>query len=400
MRPLLPKEPLLAWHLLARGGRGPGLPRLPGAISAHDFFWGRSAIYHGLRALGVGPGDAVLVPAFHCASAIEPVIRVGAEPRFYAIRRDGSVDLDDASRRIDGRIRALMAIHYFGIPQPVRAILAFCRAHRISFVEDCAHVLTGDFEGTPLGGFGDVSIFSWRKFLPVYDGGRLLLNAPGLEAPISWSRVSALLEIKAAKNLLERAWSESPSGLVRGLSALADRPARVLGRILRASRRSPQSAVSNYVLDFDEAAANLPMTRVSSRIASNVDPARITARRRENYEFLADAVALLPGARALSPTLGAGLSPWVFPFAVDDGPALLRGLLERGVPGFNWSQVIHGRLRLDEFPDARWLFENLIFLPVHQDLNREMLRTMVAVIRELLAELGRGSAPAAPGNAP
>ena len=57
-------------------------------------------------------------------------------------------------------------------------------------------------------------------------------------------------------------------------------------------------------------------------------------------------------------------------------------LRARGIPATTWGDVIHKDLAVDEFPEAKFLYENLIFLPVHQSLTGEELQTMIRVLRE------------------
>jgi dTDP-4-amino-4,6-dideoxygalactose transaminase len=139
-------------------------------------FSGRTAIFHGLRVLGIAPGERVLVPAFNCASLVEPIRRYGAKAAFYKIDADCSADFDDIERRIDSTTRAIVVIHYFGFPERLERFRELCARRGVYLIEDCAHVLTGAAGAIPLGATGDVSIFSWRKFLPVGDGGQLVIN--------------------------------------------------------------------------------------------------------------------------------------------------------------------------------------------------------------------------------
>jgi len=115
----------------------------------------------------------VLVPAYICASAVEPIEAFGAKVVFYEVGRDCLPDVSDLEAKIDDRTRAVLAVHYFGFPCGIRQIRKICDRHGLSLIEDCAHVLRGEDGGQPLGTFGEASVFSWRKFLPLYDGGEL-----------------------------------------------------------------------------------------------------------------------------------------------------------------------------------------------------------------------------------
>jgi dTDP-4-amino-4,6-dideoxygalactose transaminase len=135
---------------------------------------GRVAIALALQHMGIAHGDKVLVPAYHCIAMVEPIISTGAGAVFYRIREDTSVDLDDVQRRLDVRTRALLAPHYYGFPQDMMRIRAFCDAHNLVLIEDCAHAFFGRCDGRPFGGHGDYAIASAMKFFPVYDGGYLV----------------------------------------------------------------------------------------------------------------------------------------------------------------------------------------------------------------------------------
>ena len=132
--------------------------------------------------MGIKAGDKVLVPAYHSASMVPPVLHLGAEPVFYRVGADGSVDLADVAARLDGATRAIMVTHYFGFPQAMAAIRALCDAHGLQLLEDCAHSLFGSADGRPLGAWGDYAAASTMKFLPIYEGGCLVSARHPLDA--------------------------------------------------------------------------------------------------------------------------------------------------------------------------------------------------------------------------
>jgi dTDP-4-amino-4,6-dideoxygalactose transaminase len=89
-------------------------------------FSGRYALYHGLRLLKIEPGDTVLVPAYHCAVLVDPLVHHGARVRFYRVDRETRPDFDDLEARIAVTARAVVAIHYFGFPQPIAQLRELC----------------------------------------------------------------------------------------------------------------------------------------------------------------------------------------------------------------------------------------------------------------------------------
>src|ERR1017187_5501722 len=186
------------------------------------FFWARNAIFHGLRALGLQPGQKILVPAYLCAAAIEPIEHFGAEVSFYAIQRNCAPDWSDLESKIHGNVRAILAVHYFGFPCDIVRFCALSDQHNLFLIEDCAHVLEGLPSPHGFGGFGDFSVFSPRKYLPVFDGGTLRLNRPVSGFQVRSQFETPLFTLRVAKNLFER--RKAPTAPLRVLRSRGPQP--------------------------------------------------------------------------------------------------------------------------------------------------------------------------------
>ncbi len=374
---LVPAAPRPRWRHLVGAPMASPLP-VPRSARIESVFWGRSALFHGVRALGLRPGDTVLVPAFHCASVVDPILSARFRVEFFRVHRDGHPDLGDVERRIDARTRALLVIHYFGFPQPIRELHRFATQHGLFLIEDCAHVLCGHLEGEPLGGWGDISVFSWRKFLPLYDGGHLVVNNPRLSAPIRWDREPILLKLKILYNMLGRIVDGRP-GLTAGfgrIGAVLTSLARTLPAGAGAARTL---AVRNWGTDFDPSAANLRMSSISRHVLRRLDLPAVVERRRLNFLHLLKATRSLPGLAPFVDDLPDGACPIVFPIVAERRDFHLE-LRSRGVPAVSWGGVAHPDFRPDSFPDADFLFHHLILLPVHQDLRDTDLETIARTV--------------------
>src|SRR5262249_42434008 len=135
--PLLPQNPCFSLSALSfRAGlrSDPHPPRF-------HFFWARNALFHGLRALGIRSRGKILVPAYVCAAAIGPMEYFGVEVQFYAVRRNCEPDWADLASKIDLKVRAILAVHYFGFPCDILRFRAVCDRNNLFLIEDCAHVL-------------------------------------------------------------------------------------------------------------------------------------------------------------------------------------------------------------------------------------------------------------------
>jgi hypothetical protein len=94
----------------------------------------------------------------------------------------------------------------------------------------------------------------------------------------------------------------------------------------------------------------------------------------------------MAGVAPLFTFLPEEICPWVFPLVVHEIEDLQMILRAKGIPVTSWGGVIHQALPLDKFPNARFLYKNLLFLPIHQNLESKDMRTMVGILRETLNE--------------
>ena len=376
----IPKDPLLQWSLLLPNRRRP-LPAALNRPTVAHLFWARNALYHGTKALGLPPGATILAPAYHCASAIEPLLQAGARIQYYRVTRSGAADLQDIDAKINGSTAAVLAIHYFGLPQPIAELRTLCTRRRLWMIEDCAHVLAGWTDGGTLGTFGDVAVFSLRKLLPLCDGGQLLLNHSSLRMPTGWTSPSWLYALKEMKQVIDKIADDSGGVVASTLSRLVRLPARLLRRSTSGEGAGGALSLNSFSMDFDLAMASVPMSRWSSRIMGNVSIPEVVARRRANYADLVKRLDGMAAVRCAVPDLPAGACPWICPVLAPERTDLHIVLRSRGIPAATWGGVIHPSLPIDDFPDARFLYDHLYFLPVHQDLGPREMDVLAAAVR-------------------
>ncbi|MGE5828509.1 MAG: DegT/DnrJ/EryC1/StrS family aminotransferase [Micromonosporaceae bacterium] len=138
---------------------------------------GTTALSLAIAALGIGPGDEVIVPALSfIASALGPVHQ-GATPVFVDIDPVSfNLDPDDVARRITPRTAAIMAVHLHGLPADMDALDGLARRHGLAVVEDAAQAHGATLHGRPVGGLGRIGAFSIQvtKNLPTCGEGGLV----------------------------------------------------------------------------------------------------------------------------------------------------------------------------------------------------------------------------------
>lgn len=356
--------------------------------------YGRMAIGLALRDMGIRPGEKVLIPAYHCLSMVAPVQWADAKPVFYRVREDASVDLEDVRARVDRSTRAIMVTHFFGFPQDMAPIRAFCDATGLVLLEDCAHAIFGEHGGRPLGSFGDYTIASPMKFFPIYDGGLLASHRRPLDQ-ISLSPLGWIFSVRAAVILLERSIQYHRLGPVGYLLAA---PLWLKTALLRLAKAigpgrpdewwgpAVGGQSSGRTGDFEPRWVDRRMSQTSRSLMRLTSWPRIAEARRRNYQILLDRLSGLPGSRPLFPALPDGVVPFAFPLLVDEPAGIFHSLKSQGVPIMRFGEFLSEEVDARAYPEAIDLSRRVFQFPCHQEMRSEELDWLVETVRkELLA---------------
>jgi dTDP-4-amino-4,6-dideoxygalactose transaminase len=139
-----------------------------------------AALHLAYLAVGLGPGDEVIVPSYTFVATAAPVIYCGATPVFADIVGDHDLSLDpeDVRRCISRRTKAVVCVHFAGYPAPVDRLAELCAEEGIALIEDAAHAPSATLHGRKLGTWGRVAAFSLysNKILSVGEGGLLVTD--------------------------------------------------------------------------------------------------------------------------------------------------------------------------------------------------------------------------------
>lgn len=144
---------------------------------------GSVALDAAVAALDLGPGDEVILPAFTIISCAAAIVRAGATPVLVDSEPDTwNMDLRQIEQKITPRTRAVMAVHIFGLPVDMDALLAITQPRGIKVIEDAAQMHGQTCRGRPCGSFGDISTFSFypNKHITTGEGGMLVTDDEGL----------------------------------------------------------------------------------------------------------------------------------------------------------------------------------------------------------------------------
>jgi 8-amino-3,8-dideoxy-alpha-D-manno-octulosonate transaminase len=143
---------------------------------------GTAALETALAALGVGPGDEVIVPAWSWISCFTAVVRVGAKPVLGEIDETFCLAPGEISRLTTERTKAVLLVHYQGVAADLDAITRECHSHGLKMLEDCAEAVGASYKGKSVGTYGDIAIFSFQyhKFMTSGEGGMVACSDPAL----------------------------------------------------------------------------------------------------------------------------------------------------------------------------------------------------------------------------
>ena len=140
---------------------------------------GTVALHLALMALGIGPGDEVIVPTLTYIASANAVAYTGATPIFVDSLRDTwQIDPEDVRRHITPRTRAIMPVHLYGQACDMDALVSIAQEYRLFIVEDCAEAFGTLYKGRHVGTFGDISTFSFfgNKTITTGEGGMVVSN--------------------------------------------------------------------------------------------------------------------------------------------------------------------------------------------------------------------------------
>jgi aminotransferase len=144
---------------------------------------GTEALFLSISLLGIGPGDEVVLPSIHFLGAANAITACGARPVFCDVgRRSLNCTAETVERHITAKTKAVMILHYGGVPCDMEALCGLLQRRQITLIEDSACSIASRYRGQACGTFGEVAIWSFdpAKGLVTGDGGMVACRTPEL----------------------------------------------------------------------------------------------------------------------------------------------------------------------------------------------------------------------------
>jgi perosamine synthetase len=312
---------------------------------------GTAALHLIVKALGIGPGDEVLVPSFTFAASVNAFLYEGATPVFVELEPDTcNLDVRDLERRITGRTKAIMAVDVFGHPADWEGLERVAARYGLTVIDDCCEAIGAAYKGRRLGAFGAAGAFAFypNKQMTTGEGGMIVTN----------------------DDLL--------AGLCR---SYANQGRGAMGAWLQHDRLG-----HNYRMDEMSAALGL------SQLA-RLD--HFLARRARVAQQYGERLAAMDGVRAPTVRPEVRMSWFVYVVTLDEGcdrDRTIAGMEREGVPCRGYFAPVHTQPYIrDRFGDLRGTLplteaigRRTLALPFHNGLEEPEIEQVLAVLRRHL----------------
>jgi dTDP-4-amino-4,6-dideoxygalactose transaminase len=173
------------------------LTGMPHALAHNN---GTAGLLAAFYAIGLQPGDEVLVPTATFWASVLPMMWLGAVPVFCESETERlGLDPADMARKITPRTRAIVVVHMFGLPSRMTEIRALAAKHDLRIIEDASHAHGATWRGQPCGSLGDIAVFSMQgdKLVPAGEGGMFLCrDAEHFERAACLGDIARIIELE------------------------------------------------------------------------------------------------------------------------------------------------------------------------------------------------------------
>ena len=327
---------------------------------------GTVALHLACLALGIGPGDEVIVPSLSFVATSNAVLYTGAEVRFADIIGPAELTISPEAieKLITERTRAIIVMHYGGYPCRMPEIMAIAAKHGLAVIEDAAHAPGASLDGKFLGTWGDAGCFSFfsNKNLATGEGGMLVTNRDDIAEKVRLLR---------SHGMTSMTWDRH-----------------------QGHAYSYDVVELGYNYRLDEIRAALGLVQLKKLAENNRKRAEITGKywgtfqRFDEFNDFGFPFRFLTGRQGYSPSFH--IFPLILPERLDRA-GLVEDLKAGGVqtslhyPPIHKFTIYRGRFQDLYLPHTEFAASHLVTLPLYPTMGQASLETVIAEIRKSLA---------------
>ncbi|MBA4117903.1 MAG: UDP-4-amino-4,6-dideoxy-N-acetyl-beta-L-altrosamine transaminase [Candidatus Puniceispirillum sp.] len=154
-----------------------------------------AGLHLALKAVGVGPGDEVITTPMTFVATLNTIVHTGATPVLVDIDpKTFNMDIGLLEKAVTPRTKAIMPVHFAGLPVDCDALYAFAKAKGLRVIEDAAHAIGAQYKGKRIGSFGDIQVFSFHpcKNMTTAEGGCLVTRDADVAKKVTQLRLHGL----------------------------------------------------------------------------------------------------------------------------------------------------------------------------------------------------------------
>lgn len=354
----------------------------------------RTGMYFALKELGVEAGDEVIIQAFTCVAAVNPIKWAGAQPVYADIDPTTfNMDIEDFENKITENTRGVIVQHTFGYPAKMDAILSIARKRGLFVMEDCSHTIGGEYNGEKLGTLGDVGVFSLGrdKGVSASFGGVVVTNNKTLGEKLKTAE--KFLSYPKKSWVFTQIFFTITTYLSMSLNDV------YIGRIIHLLSRRFTRRDSTTLEEKKNGAmpehAKSRLPNALARVALH-QLEKIAIINRKRHEFSSLYVKLLtpisgPYITLPSWKLGKTTYPLRFPLLVKDSSELRQFAWAKRIMLGDWYDVpvapksvdlIAAGYKNGSCPKAEEVCKKVVNLPLHINLSENDVRSVVSTIKE------------------
>lgn len=323
-----------------------------------------AGLHLALDALGIGPGDEVLVPTWTFTSTAEVVRYVGADPVFVDVDRDSlNIDLRHAETLVTSKTRAIIPVHFAGRAVDRAQLAAFASTHHVAVVEDAAHAFPVRSQGRMVGtGDSDAVVFSFyaTKTITTGEGGMVVVKDEERARRIRAMRLHGI-----SRDVFDRYRSTTPSWryevIAPGFKYNLTDTAAAMGRVQLARAEQMRGRREHIASTYSDAFVGLPVDLPAQPLAGDTHGWHLYVLRLHD-----DAPLGRDNFIERMAQLGVGCSVHFIPLHMQP----------------YWRD--HYKLTNDQLPVASEEFKRCVSLPAFSSMSAEQIDRVILAVRQCL----------------